>query len=1043
MSFLRTTVYGLLLALGLPLAAGELSLQVTNPTSSPWRIWASAPLRLAEEGAPADPAGLQVPAQGTLQVRLTWEDGPAHPLFHAERVGVADTLVWTMAPDRIPVGAFLWTLRLQAPSPELLLRSVADPILLPSPPPPPGSSSTAIPPQQPDLASTFSGDDPSPSPQGSPSESSSSRGTGPRSKLSRKGRPQQVYATLEFETRGNWRRITLLDVVRPPMVTRSPIPGQGVLDADTELGRWATLGRQRYLDLAPGYRYTIKVSENSYFARDPLIVYSRVLVLSGPGGNPWNAATLVGSREGIAEQGDPWRFRLRTGDTLPGFQEEVGGRRNHFLFGAVEAGLVHGATAWPVPARNGAAGQPSNSRKRARPQEGGDEAPTPNKRPEGVLTEITVRNHLGSDCFLRADDVRRMRKGGRLMDLEGSFLAENVPWTRLAGYPETSRFLRIPAGQAVHLPLNPFCQWGPEKRQRLLHLEVPGGAAGANLLAVQGPYPPNGSMAPWQWFLRDVSGREAAQLPGLELVDGRILEIRPQEGKEDARPLRGESKQPLEDEWEVVEESGFAPVAGNGSPQGSGLIPLPSPPAPREDSTPAIPPGKPGEAPGSRGDDASSSTQGSPSEPSGGRSPAPALVRKVRGRPYAVLEFETRGGSRRITLLDVDRSPKVTRRSLPVPGSPEPPEASCRWTAEGRRRYLDLAPGYLYSITVSENSYFARDPLLPYSRALVLSGPGGEPWNAAALVGSSNRVAGARDAWRFRLRAEDTLPGFQEEAGGQWNRFVFGAVEAGAVHGVTSLPLQAEEATPDQRSHPGKRALPQEAPDEVPGPNKRRTKVVAEITVRNHLGVPCFLHAEGVTRSPLAGILMDLENHRLPGLAPWRKQPGHPDSTRALMIPSGRAVLLQMDASSRLGFKAGERLIHIVIPGGPTGATLLASRKPGAATGKPGPWAWSLRAPSGQEATQLPGLTLVDGTTLEVRPPDAQDETKAPPPESKDDEASWWVVEADPEPAPGNDPAQEPGPSLMDLALAALAGQADEEDPQAGENAQGGIGASQ
>ena len=838
MSRLRTTLYSLLIALASPLAAGSLSLQVTNPTSSPWRIWGSASLHLADEGAPAgleDPTGLQIPALGTLQVHLAWEDGPgqARPLFHAESVDAADTMGWTMAPDRIPAGAIQWTLRLQAPSPELLLRSVADPIFLPSPPPPPGNTLAALPPQEPGAGSNIRGNAPSPSPQSLPSEPSSSGGEGPAP--SGKDSSVKVYATVEFETRGSSRKITLLDADRPPVVTRMPIQAQGTPAAVEEPCRWAKEGRRRYIMVFPGYRYFVKISGNAGFGRDPLVAFSRVMVLSGPGGEPWNAASLLGSREGAAGPGDPWRFRLRTPDTLPGFQEEAGGRRNCFVFGEVDADVVHGVTSLPIPAEDGDTEPQSVSGKRVQPQEDGDGASQSTTRRKGVLTELTVRNHLGSPCFLRADTVRRMRARQHLLDLGGNLPPIPVPWVKRTDCPATSRFLEIPAGQAVHLEVDPYSQWGVEKRKRVLHLEVPGGTPGATLLAVQGYHPLNSPAAPWQWFLHDSSGREAALLPGLELVRGSILEIRPLEGQDDAGAVPGESKQPLEDEWEeVVEDSGVAPLAGNGSPQGSGPILLPSP-------------------------------QGSPSESSssGGEGLAPS-GKGSSVKVYATLEFETRGSSRTITLLETIRPPMLTRMPIQAQGTPAAAEKLCHWEREGGRRRIRLVPGYRYFAKVSGNSDFSRDPLISYSRVMVLSGPGGEPWNAASLVGSREGAAGPGDPWRFRLRAPDTLPGFQEEAGGRRNCFVFGEVEAGVVHGVTSLPIPAQDGNTGPQSVSRKRVRPQEDGDEASQSNKRKTGVLTEITVRNHLGSPCFLRADDVRRMGIRQYPMDLGGNPLP-----------------------------------------------------------------------------------------------------------------------------------------------------------------------------------
>jgi hypothetical protein len=999
------------MALACPLLAGSLRLQVTNLTSTPWRIWASASVQLADEGAPAapaDPAGLQVPALGTLQVHLGWEDGPgqARPLFHAESVDAADTLVWTMAPDRIPVGAFLWTLHLQQPSPELLLRPVADPILLPSLRPSTGNTLPAILPGEPDQGSANQGDSPSPFPPGWPSESSGSSGEGLGSAPAGKGRVLPVHATLEFETRGHSRRITILDAVRPPLAIRVPIQAQGTPGAVEEPCRWASEGEQRYINLVPGYRYFIKITQGSKFGRDPFISYSRVLVLSGPGGEPWNAASLVGSRDVSAEHGDPWRFRLRATDALPEFQEEGGGRRNCFVFGAVEAGVVHGVTSMPTPAQDGATEPLSHARNSVPPREVADQAPQANPREENVMTTITVRNHLRIDCFLVADGVRRMRNGGLLMDLEGGPLPGSVPWTKRTGHPETSRFLRIPAGRAVQLPVSRYCTWGTGKRQRVLHLEVPGGTTGATLLAVQGLRSINGPAVPWRWFLRDSSGREAALLPGLELA-GRVLEIRPLEGRDDARATPGESKQPLEDEWEEVEATGVAPLA-----------------PPRNATAGADP----------RKDDASSSTQVPPPETTAGEGRVSAGVGKVRGRPLATLEFETRGDTRRITLLDVDRPPKLARRALQANGAPEASEEPGHWVAKGRLRHVDLVPGYRYSIQISARSHFARDPLRPVSRVLVLSGPGGEPWNAASLVGSANRSSGNSDAWRFRLRATDALPGFLEEEGGRRNHFVFGPVEAGAVHRVTSLPIDDREGTVVQASTSGKRARPEGAPDEVTRPSKRRNHTATEITERNHLGVPCCLRADGVTRRPYTGILMDLEDRHVHGKAPWMTQAGHPDTTRFLTIPAGRTVLLQMRTHSRLGFNRGEFLMHLVVPGGTTGAALLARRTTGFVTGPEAPWTWILRETSGRETARLPGLELVGGKTLEIRPLEGQNEDKALPGESKDMEEGRRVVEeeAGAGPLAGNAPAQEANSGLMELALAATACQAVQDDRREG-----------
>gem|GEM_PF-4276586 len=975
MSLFRATLYGLLTAFALPLAAGSLSLHVTNPTPSPWRIWATASLHLTEEGAlaaPADGAGLQVPARGTLQVHLAWEDDPgrARPLFHAESVEAADALVWTLAPDRIPGGSVQWTLRLQAPSPELLLRSVADPVFLPSPAP-----RLAIPREGPDAVSDHPGDHPSPSPHGAPTEPAHPGGEGPAS--TGKDGSVHVYATLEVETRGSSRRITLLDVVRPPAVTRVPIQSQGTPDATEERCPWTREGRRRHLTLVPGYRYAIRVNENTHFARDPLIAYSRVMVLSGPGGLPWDAASLVGSREGAAGPGDPWRFRLRAPDALPGFQEVDGGRRNSFVFGPVEAGVVHGLTSFPIPERAGNPERKSVSGKGVRPQGDGDEGPKSTGRREGVLAEITVRNHLGSSCYLRADGVRRMRGRGNLQDLDGNRLLGSVRWGERTDRPDTSLFLEVPAGQAVHLAVDRNSRWGAEKRQRVLHLEVPGGTTGATLLAVQGNHPMTTAI-PWRWFLRDTSGREAALLPGLELVDGSLLEIRPMEGPKDGTATRGESKQPLEDEWEeVVEGSGVAPLAGNGLPQdsGPGLLPMP---------TAVIPLRKPDAGSENRGNTPSPSPQDPPSvSSSSGDGPSPS-GKATSSNVYANLEFETRDSSRMITLLDVLTPPMLTRMPIKAQGAPDVAEERCRWVREGKRRSILVVPGYRYFVKVKETAYFGRDPLIPYSRVLVLSGPDGTPWNAASLVGSRDGATGPGDPWRFRLRIGDTLPGFQAEAGGRRNSFVFGEGEAGVVHGVTSLPMPPQDGE-ERPAAPRKRVRSsEEGEEEASQTNKRKKGVLTEITVRNHAGRACFLRADDVKRMRSRQHLMDLSGNSLTTPVRWVRRANGPETSRFLCIPAGKAAHLVFSPQSRWGNVKQQRVLALEVPGGTTGATLLAIQGHPPMNGPAVPWKWYLRDTSGREAARVPGLELVRGSVLEISPSEGQGEADAIPGESKE-----------------------------------------------------------
>jgi hypothetical protein len=305
------------------------------------------------------------------------------------------------------------------------------------------------------------------------------------------------------------------------------------------------------------------LSDTSNFARDPHQFFSRAVTLSGPDGVPWNAASLVGWQDRQARpEEDPWGFRLREGDSLPGFQ---GTGRNRFIFRPVAPGTAHATTrlAAPLPERaDPAAPRPA--------PEGKEAAPAPAGTARNGYGSILIFNHRAESCDLW---VQRFRKVPmmEILELDGRSTFEKAMWRRRPGGAPDDRVLGLPAGKAVRLVLSPSTRFGG-KRSRRLFLDLPGGPAGMSLVIAQQAR--KGAATPWAWFLQGAPGA------GLALGEGR-LDILPLDGAAPARPgvappasaprpPEAESaRAPAVDEFEEVEAIGFLPPGPAGPDPGT------------------------------------------------------------------------------------------------------------------------------------------------------------------------------------------------------------------------------------------------------------------------------------------------------------------------------------------------------------------------------------------------------------------------------------------------------------------------------------------